>query len=59
MADENLERMLALLHPQVIDSRIDSRLLFLSRYETQCRQVAKRVCYRDRKMHNDKCFLSQ
>ena len=30
MADGNLERMLALLHSQVIDSR----LLFLSRYET-------------------------
>ena len=30
MADGNLERMLALLHPQAIYSR----LLFLSRYET-------------------------
>ena len=30
MADGNLERMLALLHPQAIYGR----LLFLSRYET-------------------------
>ena len=30
MADRNMERMLALLHSQVFDSR----LLFLSRYET-------------------------